>query len=75
MKKKPFKLPLPAGSTIRHSDTYIMLKRSFSVMPSRLVPMAMTSRVRPQNTWIGRYAPRNHDDATGNRKNSRPNTH
>lgn len=53
----------------------MMLKSSFSVMPSRLVPMAMTSRIRPQNTWKGRYRARNHDDATGNRKNNRPRIH
>lgn len=56
-------------------QTYMMLKRSFSVMPSRLLPMAITSRTRPQNTWTGRYEARNHDDATGNRKNSSPITH
>ena len=53
----------------------MMLKRSFSVMPSRLLPMAITSRTRPLNTWMGRYEARNHDDATGKRKNSKPITH
>lgn len=51
------------------------LKRSFSVMPSRQDPMDMTSRPSPQNTWMGRYEARNHDDATGNRKNNKPITH
>lgn len=51
------------------------LKRRFSVMPRRLVPMDMTSRPRPQNTWMGRYEARNHGDAKGNRKNSKPITH
>lgn len=51
------------------------LKRSFSVMPSRLVPMDMISRPSPQNTWMGRYEARNHDDAKGNRKNIKPITH
>lgn len=55
--------------------TYEILKSSFSVMPSRLVPMAITSRVRPENTWMGRYRTRIHDDTTGNRKNNRPSTH
>lgn len=45
------------------------------MMPSRLVPMAITSKVKPQNTWKGRYRTRNHDDTTGNRKNNRPRTH
>lgn len=53
----------------------MIVKRSFSVMPSRLVPMAIASRARPQNTWTGRYEARNLDDATGNRKNSNPITH
>lgn len=57
-----------AGQTYR-------LKRSFSVMPSRQDPMDMISRPSPQNTWMGRYEARNHDDATGNRKNSKPITH
>lgn len=57
-----------------HVWTY-RLKRSFSVMPSRLVPMDMTSRPSPQNTWMGRYEARNHDDAKGKRKNSKPITH
>lgn len=56
-------------------QTYMMLKRSVSVMPSRLVPTDITSRARPQNTWTGRYEARNHADATGNRKNSKPITH
>lgn len=57
------------------TETYVMLNRSFSVMPRRHVPMAITNRVSPQKTWIGRYVARNHDDATGKRKNSKPNTH
>lgn len=53
----------------------MMLKRSVSVMPSRLVPTDITSRARPQNTWTGKYEARNHADATGNRKNIKPITH
>jgi len=56
-------------------ETYMMLKRRFSVMPSRLVPMAVTSIIVPQNPWMGRYDARNHDDATGNTKNIKPSTH
>lgn len=57
------------------TDTHMILKSSFSVIPSRQDPTDMASSNRPKKTCRGRYQLLNWADAHGKRKNPSPSNH
>lgn len=57
------------------TDTHMILKSSFSVIPSRQDPTDMASSSRPKKTCRGRYQLLSWADAHGKRKNPSPSNH